>query len=45
MYLDSIVALGLVIVILCCIMISYVGIYVYKHIKADMVSHQNEMGS
>lgn len=43
MYLDSIVALGMAIVILCCIMITYVGVYAYKHIKADIASHPNEI--
>ena len=45
MYLDSIVALGLVIIILCCIMIGYVGIYVYRHIKVDIASRQNQMNN
>lgn len=35
MYMDSIVAYGLVIVLLACVMITYVGIYAYKHIKED----------
>ncbi|WP_200882884.1 hypothetical protein [Cellvibrio mixtus] len=45
MYLDSIVVLGLVIVILSCIMITYVGIYAYKHIKADIASHPEDAGN
>jgi hypothetical protein len=35
MYIDSIVLYGLVIVALTCIMISYVGVYAYRHIKED----------
>ena len=35
MYIDSIVLYGLVIVALACIMITYVGVYAYKHIKED----------
>ncbi len=38
MYLDSVVVLGLIIIILSCVMITYVGIYAYKHIKADIVA-------
>jgi hypothetical protein len=35
MYIDSIVLYGLVIVALTCIMISYVGVYAYRHITED----------
>lgn len=35
MYIDSIVLYGLVIVVLTCIMITYVGVYAYKHIKDE----------
>ena len=35
MYIDSIVLYGLVIVALTCSMITYVGVYAYKHIKED----------
>lgn len=42
MYLDSVVVLGLVIVALSCVMITYVGIYAYKHIKADLASHPDD---
>ncbi len=35
MYIDGVVAFGLVIVVLSCVMITYVGIYAYKHIQAD----------
>ena len=38
MYIDGVVAFGLVIVVLSCVMISYVGVYVYKHIQADTES-------
>jgi hypothetical protein len=36
MYLDGIVIFGIVIVLLTCAMITYVGIYAYQHIKADV---------
>ncbi|WP_191968630.1 hypothetical protein [Cellvibrio sp. KY-GH-1] len=42
MYLDFVVVLGLIIVALTCAMISYVGVYAYKHIKADIASHPEE---
>lgn len=42
MYMDSIVAYGLVIVALACIMITYVGIYAYKHIKEDSAKADRE---
>ncbi len=42
MYVDSVVVLGLLIIILSCAMIIYVGIYAYKHIKADVTSHPEE---
>jgi hypothetical protein len=42
MYLDSIVALGLLIVVLTCAMLTYVGFYAYKHIKADIAAHPEE---
>ncbi len=35
MYIDSIVLYGLVIVALTCAMITYVGVYAYKHIKDE----------
>ncbi len=44
MYMDSIVAYGLVIVFLACVMITYVGIYAYKHIKADTERAERELG-
>ncbi len=42
MYLDTVVVSGLVIVTLTCIMITYVGIYAYKHIKAESAKFDNE---
>ena len=39
MYLDSVVVLGLVIVALTCAILVYVGVYAYKHIKADITAH------
>ncbi|HEX7764860.1 MAG TPA: hypothetical protein VF433_14775 [Cellvibrio sp.] len=44
MYMDSIVAYGLVIVSLACLMITYVGIYAYKHIKEDSAKADRELG-
>lgn len=35
MYIDTIVLYGLVIVALTCLMITYVGVYAYKHIKEE----------
>ena len=35
MYIDSIVLYGLVIVALTCIVITYVGVYAYQHIKEE----------
>lgn len=45
MYLDSVVVLGLIIIILSCAMIIYVGVYAYKHIKADIASHPDEVAN
>lgn len=36
MYLDGVVILSLVIVLLTCAIVIYVGIYAYKHIQTDM---------
>jgi len=35
MYLDEIVILSLVIVVLTCVMLTYVGVFAYRHIKND----------
>lgn len=35
MYLDGVVILSLIIVTLTCAMITYVGIFAYKHIKSE----------
>lgn len=43
MYIDSIVLYGLVIVALTCIMISYVWVYAYKHIKEDSAKANKEL--
>ncbi len=42
MYFDTVVVSGLVIVTLTCIMITYVGIYAYKHIKEDSAKFERE---
>ena len=41
MYIDTVVASGLAIVILCCVMFTYVGMYAYKHIKQDTENFEN----
>jgi len=41
MYMDSVVAFGLLIVVLSMVMISYVGFYAYRHIKADIETTDN----
>lgn len=40
MYLDSVVIAGLVIVVLVCVMGTYIGIFAYKHIKLDIAAAQ-----
>lgn len=45
MYIDSIVLYGLVIVALTCIMISYVWIYAYKHIKEDSAKAEQRVNN
>jgi len=45
MYLDGVVVFGLVIVTLTCIMITYVGVYAYKHIKAESAKYDADMRS
>jgi hypothetical protein len=37
MYIDSVVMSGLLIVLLSCTIITFVGIYAYKHIKQDSI--------
>lgn len=36
MYIDTVVASGLVIVALVCVMAAYIGVFAYKHIKQDI---------
>lgn len=36
MYMDGVVALSLLIVILTCAMITAVGVFAYRHIKAEL---------
>ncbi len=45
MYLDEIVILSLIIVVLTCVMLTYVGVFAYKHIKSDIakVEAQNKL--
>jgi hypothetical protein len=35
MYMDGVVAYGLVIVVLTCVILAYVGRFAYRHIKED----------
>jgi hypothetical protein len=41
MYLDGVVILSLVVVILTCAIVVYVGIYAWKHIKSDVALDNN----
>ena len=41
MYIDTVVASGLVIVALVCVMAAYIGIFAYKHIKQDIANSEN----
>lgn len=43
MYMDSIVAYGMVIVLLTCAVITYVGVYAYKRIKEDSARVDSEL--
>jgi len=45
MYIDGVVVFGLVIVILTCIVITYVGFYAYKHIKDESAKFDGEISS
>lgn len=45
MYLDSVVMLSLVIVFLTCVVVTYVGVYAYKHIKADIKAHPEDLAN
>ncbi len=36
MYIDTVVASGLIIVALICVMAAYIGVFAYKHIKQDI---------
>lgn len=40
MYIDTVVASGLVIVALVCVMAAYIGIFAYKHIKQDIANSE-----
>ena len=35
MYIDTVVASGIAIMVLTCVMVTYVAIFAYKHIKQD----------
>lgn len=45
MYVDGIVVFGLVIVILTCVVIGYVGFYAYKHIKDESAKFDREINN
>ena len=38
MYIDTVVASGLIIVALVCVMATYTGVFAYKHIKQDIAA-------
>lgn len=40
MYIDTVVASGLIIVALVCVMAVYIGVFAYKHIKQDIKSFE-----
>lgn len=42
MYMDGVVAYGLVIVALACVMLGYVGRFAYRHFKEDEAKAQQE---
>lgn len=42
MYIDTVVASGLIIVALVCVMATYIGIFAYKHIKQDIADADKE---
>ncbi len=43
MYLDSVVISGLVIVLLTCVMMVYVGRYAYRHFKQEMSKSEKKL--
>ncbi len=43
MYLDSVVVSGLIIVAATCAVLYYVGRYAYRHFKADVASHPEDV--
>lgn len=45
MYIDTVVASGLVIVVLVCVMATYIGIFAYKHIKQDIADAEQEIAN
>ncbi|GGY71285.1 hypothetical protein GCM10011613_14950 [Cellvibrio zantedeschiae] len=40
MYIDTVVASGLIIVALICVMAAYIGVFAYKHIKQDVAASE-----
>jgi len=42
MYIDTVVASGLVIVALICVMAAYIGVFAYKHIKQDIADEEQK---
>jgi hypothetical protein len=39
MYIDGVVLLSLLIVVLTCVVIGYVGVFAYKHIKSESAKY------
>jgi hypothetical protein len=42
MYIDTVVASGLIIVALVCVMAAYIGVFAYKHIKQDIAASEKK---
>ena len=42
MYIDTVVASGLIIVALVCVMAAYIGVFAYKHIQQDSADAEKD---
>ena len=42
MYIDTVVASGLVIVALVCVMATYIGIFIYKQVQKDIANTEKQ---
>lgn len=43
MYIDSVVVLSLIVVVVTCVIVTYIGYHAYKHIKADTLAFDRAM--